>query len=200
MFHVKHEGSHIDDVGVDLTPEQTTLLRRYEDLLAARAVPRGLVAASDIPRIWARHVLDGLRGAVLIPPDALLAYDVGSGAGLPGIPIAIACPRLTVVLAEARRGRSAFLELVVDDLALSNVRVYAGRAENLAPGADVAFARAFRSLADCWQVIEPLLAPHGRLLYWAGHDSAVGIEGVVSRAFFNPALADAGPIVMMARQ
>jgi 16S rRNA (guanine527-N7)-methyltransferase len=200
MFHVKHEGSHADDVGVDLTPEQTSLLRRYEDLLAARAVPRGLVAASDLPRIWARHVLDGLRGAVLIPSSAVLAYDVGSGAGLPGIPIAIARPNLTVVLAEARRGRSAFLELVVDDLALPNVRVHAGRAEDLTPSADVAFARAFGRPAECWRVIEPLLAPHGRLLYWAGHEPTVGIEGVVSRGFFNPALAEAGPIVMMARQ
>lgn len=200
MFHVKHEGSHADDVGVDLTAEQTTLLRRYENLLAIRAVPRGLVAASDLPRLWSRHILDGLRGAALIPPGAALAYDVGSGAGLPGIPIAIARPNLTVVLAEVRRARSAFLELMVNDLALPNVRVHAGRAESLAPGADVAFARAFRRPAQCWRVIEPLLATHGSLLYWAGHDSSFRIQGVVTKPFFTPTLAEAGPVVMMTRQ
>jgi len=197
---VKHEGTGADDVGVVMTAEQDSLLHRYEELLTTRAVPRGLVAASDLPRLWSRHVLDGLRGAALVSPRAQLGYDVGSGAGLPGIPIAVALPNLTVVLVEARRGRSAFLESVVNDLALSNVRVHAGRVEDLSPGADVCFARAFGSPSECWQVIEPLLAADGAILYWAGRGTTVEVEGARAEAFFTPTLADAGPIVMMTRQ
>lgn len=194
---MKHEGP--GSVGVHLSPEQVALLRRYEELLRA-SVTRGMIASSDLSRLWQRHILDGLRGVSLIPSAAELAYDLGSGAGLPGIPIAIGKPGLRVVVAEKRRSRSAFLELTVEELALANVAVHAGSAEELDTGADVCLARAFGEPSRCWEVAEPLLADEGVLLYWAGRGGDVRVEGVRSKPFFEPALADAGPVVMMARQ
>jgi len=119
---------------------------------------------------------------------------------LPGIPIAVARPELAVVLAEVRRRRSAFLELVVRELALPNVRVHVGRAEDLNPGADACFARAFRRPRECWRIAEPLLSERGVLLYWAGSRAEISVEGLSIEAFLMPELADAGPVVMMARQ
>jgi 16S rRNA (guanine527-N7)-methyltransferase len=198
MFHVKHEGP--GSVGVHLSPQQTALLRRYEELLREGAVTRGMIASSDLSRLWRRHILDGLRGVSLISPMAVLAYDLGSGAGLPGIPIAIGMPGLRVIVAEKRRSRAAFLELAVEELALANVVVHAGGAEELDPGADVCLARAFGEPSRCWEVAEPLLADQGVLLYWAGRGGDVRVEGVRTKPFFEPALADGGPVVMMARQ
>ncbi len=195
---MKHEGSGSNDLG--LTDHQGSLLRLYEELLRTLALPQRMVSASDTPRLWSRHIVDGLRGAKLVPARASLAYDLGSGAGLPGIPIAVARPELAVVLAEVRRRRSAFLELVVRELALPNVRVHVGRAEDLNPGADACFARAFRRPRECWRIAEPLLSERGVLLYWAGSRAEISVEGLSIEAFLMPELADAGPVVMMARQ
>jgi len=197
---VKHEGSGSIDVGVPLSSGQEALLGRYEDLLRTRAARSRMIAASDLARLRSRHVLDALRGASLIPAGASLVYDLGSGAGLPGIPIAIAMPGLRSVVSERRRSRAAFLELVVDELELENVSVHSGLAEDLPHGADACLARAFGRPARCWSVAEPLLAPRGALLYWAGRETAIRLENVRTQAFFTPALADAGPIVMMTRQ
>jgi len=197
---VKHEGSEPNAPGPALTELQGSLLRLYEGLLRTLALPRGMVAASDDARIWSRHVVDGLRGARLVPARASLAYDLGSGAGLPGIPIAVMRPDLSVVLAEVRRSRSDFLELVVRELGLPNVQVHAGRAEVLNRGADACFARAFRRPGECWRIAEPLLTEHGVLLYWAGRGAKISVGGPRIEAFLTPELADAGPIVMMTQQ
>jgi 16S rRNA (guanine527-N7)-methyltransferase len=201
MFHVKHEGWIPPDLEHLLDPVQLAALRGYAELLHSHAVPRGMIARGDAPRIWQRHVLDGLRGAPLMPPYARRAYDLGSGAGIPGVPVAIARPDVAVVLSEPRRDRAAFLELVAETLELSGVTVHVGRAEELDPGtADVCLARAFRGPAESWRVAEPLLVPAGALLYWAGDERGAPVPGTRSQAFSTPSLADAGPIVMMTRQ
>jgi 16S rRNA (guanine527-N7)-methyltransferase len=114
MFHVKHEGltSAAAAIGVELTPDQTARLGSYEQLLADRAVAQGMIGDADLPRLRERHVLDCLRAAAVVVDSDRSAVDLGSGAGLPGIVVAIACPALAVTLAESRRGRAAFLELV----------------------------------------------------------------------------------------
>jgi 16S rRNA (guanine527-N7)-methyltransferase len=200
MFHVKHEGSVPKDLIGSLTASREPLLHRYAALLREVAVPRKMIAASDSDRIWTRHVLDSLRGAALIPARATVVYDLGSGAGVPGVPVAIARPDLRLTLAEPRRERVAFLELVIEELGLAEARVHAGRAQQLAQGADVCLARAFRDPEASWRVAEPLLAPSGALFYWAGKSADVHVRGVRTRAFRTPSLAQAGPIVMMTRQ
>ena len=108
-----------------------------------------------------------------------------------------------VTLSEVRRGRVAFLEAVVDQLKLANVRVRLGRAEALSRRFDVCVARAFSSPAGTWQGAEPLLEPGGRLIYWAGarfEPSDLASLGVSWRVSTRSDLAHPGPLVIMGRQ
>ena len=177
-------------------------LDRFRGLLRDRAVPAGLVASADSEDLEDRHILDSLRGAPLIPGSARDAVDLGSGAGLPGIPLAIALPHVAFMLVDSRRRRVAFLELVVDDLGLANVAVVGGRVEELAPGFDICVARGFAGPARSWEAAERLLRPDGRLLYWAGASFEAGEVAETARVLGlgEPALESGGPIVIMARQ
>lgn len=189
-------------LGVPLSPAQAGTLLSFERLLVERAVPAGMVAGSDVERMRQRHVLDCLRGAAVIRPEDGLAYDLGSGAGLPGLIVAIAVPHLQVALVETRRRRVAFLELAVEQLALSNAAVVSGRIEDLTGTADLCLARALAPPGRVWSLAERLLRPHGRLVYFAGEgaDTPVEVPGVrrttVVRALV---LESAGPLVIMAR-
>lgn len=198
MFHVKHEGWTPDRLSAD----QLVLLDRFEGLLRSRAVPRGLVASSDVRHLRERHVLDSLRGVRHVPDAARRACDLGSGAGLPGIPLAIALPDLDVTLAEGRQSRAAFLELAVERLELGNVRVHPRRAQELPRGYDLCLARGFASAAESWAVASGVLDPSGTLLYWAGasFDERDLPAGARARAVADAPLESGGPIVIMTRQ
>lgn len=205
MFHVKHEGSTPElppsSLGISLSDEQVDQLERFEALLMELAIPSGFVAAADAPRLRERHIWDCLRAAVVIRSDERTAYDLGSGAGLPGLVVAIACPWLEVTLVDARRPRVAFLELALEKLALTNAQVHAGRAQDLRDRVDVCFARAFADPAASWRVADPLLAPGGRLVYFGGQGfdrSQVSDDLVVS--LVASTLARSGPLVIMSRQ
>lgn len=190
-------------LGIELSDPQWEALDRYRDLLVAGAIPRGMIAAADADRLWARHIRDGLRGNPWIAPATQVA-DLGSGAGIPGLPLAIARPQASFVLMETRRARAAFLEAAVDDLGLRNVEVFLGRIESWASRRfDVAVARALAPPRGSWASASTILAPQGRLVYWAGagFDEAdlEGI-GVSVRVSTRSGLADDGPLVIMARQ
>jgi 16S rRNA (guanine527-N7)-methyltransferase len=202
MFHVKHRLPHsVIELGLDLTADQSERLAAFEELLRRHAVPTGMVARSDVDRLWPRHIVDSLRGAGPIG-EARVALDLGSGAGLPGIPLAIARPDVEWVLLEPRRHRVAFLELVRDELGLSNVVVRPAKAAALAPVEhDVVVARAFGDPATTWRTAERLLAAGGRLLMWLGANASgeVGDEGPRVRLVTSP-VAEMGPIAIMTRQ
>ncbi|MFM8945060.1 MAG: 16S rRNA (guanine(527)-N(7))-methyltransferase RsmG [Actinomycetota bacterium] len=149
----------------------------FEDLLEERAVDLGLISPGDAGRIHERHVLDSLRAAALVRPGDRTACDLGSGGGLPGLVVAIAVPHLTVTLAEVRARRAGFLELAVERLGLPSVRVHLGRAEDLPGPFDLCLARAFRSAPETWAIARPLLAPAGRLIYFAGEGEPPEIAG-----------------------
>jgi 16S rRNA (guanine527-N7)-methyltransferase len=204
MFHVKHQGWAEDarSVGALLSGVQVATLGRYEHLLETVAVPRGMVAAGDAGRLWRRHILDSLRATDEIATGSLVA-DVGSGAGFPGVPLAVAVPTATFVLIEPRRARAVFLETVAAELRLTNVDVRQTRAEQVPDRFDVVVARALASAAGTWERAEPLLSPSGRLIYWAG----AGFDAVHERPSTTAYrlstqldLADAGPLVIMTRQ
>jgi 16S rRNA (guanine527-N7)-methyltransferase len=203
MFHVKHEGlgSAAAAWGVPLDQDQLRRLEAYEALLASRGAELGLISRGDVPRLRERHVLDALRAAVAVEPPDRLAVDLGSGGGLPGIPVAIARPALRVVLAERRRSRAGFLELAVAELGLANVDVAAGPAGALDVRADLVFARAFADAPASWLAAEPLLGPRGRLVYFAGRRAADpgSIRGLRTRVLAPP-VASAGALVIMTRQ
>jgi len=178
-------------------------LKDFEALLLDRAVPLGMVSARDRDRLWARHVLDSVRGVGCLPEHTRSIVDVGSGAGLPGIPVAICRPDLSVALLEPKSRRAGFLELVVDTLGLRNVSVVVGRATRLSLSADLCLARAVATPTKTWQLAHSLLRPGGRLLLWAGRSwpGAEGAElerlGVRWKICSQPGFSWEGPLVIM---
>jgi 16S rRNA (guanine527-N7)-methyltransferase len=194
MFHVKHEG---------LGSGARSALESYLELLRDKAVPIGAVAEGDRDRLWVRHIEDCLRAAQVVGPEDHEALDLGSGAGLPGVVVAIARPALHVRLVEARQRRVAFLELVVDRLRLSNATVVPGRAEAVHKPADLCFARAFGDPSASWTAADRLLRPRGRLVYFAGarFDAARDVPvGVSADVVADRPLERFGPLVIMTRQ
>lgn len=146
---------------------------RYAELVRAFSAKLDLVAPGDLDRFEERHIRDCLRARPYLnqaPPGP--AVDVGSGAGLPGIPLAIADPGRSWVLLEPRRRRAAFLEEVVRDLDLAHVEVRTQTAEEAAEelGATfaVATARALAPPAYAIDMLRPLVVPRGTLLLFVG--------------------------------
>jgi len=186
---------------VPLSAPQADRLLHFERLLVDRAIPLGMVASSDAARLRERHVLDCLRAAAEVG-DAASAYDLGSGAGLPGLVVAIAAPDLRVALVENRRRRVSFLELAVHDLGLTNVDVRAGRVDEQSERVDLCFSRAFAPLARAWLAAGPLLAAKGRLVYFAGNESPLlpPAGGRILAVRTNLVLESAGPLVIMGRR
>ena len=105
--------------------------------------------------------MDSLRAATVVSATDRTAYDLGSGAGLPGVVVAIACPELVMTLVESRRPRAAFLQLVLDRLELTNGSVSNVRVETLDGPVDLCFSRAFARVGVAWQAADRLLAPGG---------------------------------------
>jgi 16S rRNA (guanine527-N7)-methyltransferase len=205
MFHVKHEawGVSAARIGLDIGADQAAALDTYEQLLIDRALPFGMVAAGDRDQLRERHILDSLRAAPLLGDAPGVVADLGSGAGLPGVPLAIVRPDLVFRLVETRRRRVSFLELVADTLGMGNVAVVHERIERLSPPVDVCLARALADPLGSWRLAEPILSRDGSVLYWAGREfdpSSGTPEGVRISVSASPGLADAGPVVIMTRQ
>lgn len=143
---------------------------RYAELLADAGVRRGLIGPREVPRLWERHLLNCAVLSEVIDPDVSVC-DVGSGAGLPGIPLALARPDLQITLLEPLLRRTTFLEEVVKLLGLSNVTVVRGRAEEMLgnlPPVDVVTARAVAPLERLAGWGLPLLRPHGEMAVLKG--------------------------------
>jgi 16S rRNA (guanine527-N7)-methyltransferase len=204
VFHVKHDDLRdtAEALGSTLDGDALDRLRTFERLLRDRAVPLGFVGAADAPVIAERHVLDCLRAAPLLEPGTVV--DLGSGAGLPGIVVAIARPDVLVDLIEAQRRRLAFLELAVERLDLENARPVGRRVQDLRGSYSSALARAFADPPTAWAAAERLLAPAGSLVYFAGRrfrPAALDDLRVRTRLVpAHPLLASAGPLVIMTRQ
>jgi 16S rRNA (guanine527-N7)-methyltransferase len=141
------------------------LAQRYADLLAGPGIVRGLLGPREADRLWERHLLNCAQIAGLIPrPSTLL--DIGSGAGLPGLVLAMLLADVRVTLIEPMARRVAFLEECVTDLELANVTIVRSRAEDLAGqyAADVVTARAVAPLDRLAGLAVPLLRPGGMVL------------------------------------
>lgn len=149
------------------------LADRYAHLLADTGVSHGLIGPRETPRLWERHLLNcGIVESVL--PHRTRLVDVGSGAGLPGLVLAIARPDLDVVLVEPMLRRTRWLEHAVTDLGLSNVQVLRGKAQDFwgKLRAPVVTARAVARLGDLATWCLPLLDGDGRLLALKGETAA----------------------------
>ncbi len=144
--------------------------RQFAELLAGSAVERGLIGPREAPRIWERHVLNCAMLAPLLPRSARVA-DVGSGAGLPGIVLAITRPDARITLIEPLLRRVTWLRWAIDELRLANVEIKRSRAEDLRPelgSFDVVTARAVAPMARLAQWCLPLLRSGGVLLAMKG--------------------------------
>lgn len=147
--------------------DRYAVAERYVAMLADAGVVRGVIGPREVDRLWERHMLNSAVLGELIPHDAQV-LDVGSGAGLPGIPLALARPDLTVALVESMVRRVAWLQEVVAALELP-IRVHRGRVEDADVRAelgtwDVVTARAVAPLGRLASWCLPLVAVHGRLL------------------------------------
>jgi 16S rRNA (guanine527-N7)-methyltransferase len=167
--------------------------RAYVRLLATDGTVRGLIGPREVPRLWDRHLLNSAAIAALVPAGARVV-DVGSGAGLPGIPLALVRPDLAIALLEPSARRVAFLTECVERLGLERVTVVRGRAEE-GPvrrelgGADVVTARAVAPLDRLAGWCLPLLRAGGQLLALKGSTAAEELAAV------QPLAGAAGAVV-----
>ena len=143
----------------------TAAAEHYARLLAGPGVTRGLIGPREVPRLWERHLLNSAAVAELVPHPCSLV-DLGSGAGLPGIVLALLLPDVTVTLLEPMLRRVTFLEECVHALGLANAQVCRGRAEDLAGqlSADVVTARAVAPLDRLAGLALGLVRPGGTVL------------------------------------
>ena len=153
--------------------DRLALARRYAELLATDGVVRGLIGPREAPRLWDRHLLNCAVIGEIIPVEASVV-DVGSGAGLPGIVLALARPDLAVTLVEPLARRVGFLAEAVAALDLTDqVRTWHGRAEDYpGPPADIVTARAVAPLDRLAAWCLPLVRTGGRLLAVKGATAA----------------------------
>jgi 16S rRNA (guanine527-N7)-methyltransferase len=148
------------DAARELYGGQFPAINRYVDILTTTAVEWGLLGPREADRVWDRHVLNCAALSSLIAADSSVA-DVGSGAGLPGIPLALLRPDLQVTLIEPLLRRFTFLDQTVDELGIADrVQVVRSRAEDHHQNYDFVVARA--------------LAPLDRLIGWCNHLRAAG--------------------------
>ena len=164
--------------------DRLPLAERYADLLAGEGVVRGLIGPREAPRLWDRHLLNSAVLGEAIPEGASVC-DIGTGAGLPGLVLAIARPDLAVTLVEPLLRRTTFLDEVVAELELDQVSVVRGRAEDLHGSAtfDVVTSRAVAPLERLLGWSMPLVAPTGATVAMKGRSIRDEIEE--SRAFLT---------------
>ncbi len=166
-------------------------VRKFALDLGTRGEELGLIGPDEARRLWSRHILNCALLAPEIPTFGVSGgrtalADVGSGAGLPGLVVAMIRPDIDVTLIEPLERRTRWLDEQVTALALSNVTVFTGRAEDFMPrrSFDVVTARAVKSLRALIPLVAPLVVPGGRLALLKGQrlDSEIGeAASVLSR-------------------
>ena len=173
--------------------EHEAQLRQFAEFIATAGVERGLVGPREVPRIWERHILNCAVVAELIPAGASVV-DVGSGAGLPGVVLAIVRPDLQLHLVEPLLRRVTFLNEAVELLGLSSrVHVHRGRANEVDLRADVVTSRAVAALDVLTQWSLPLVRVGGQMLAMKGSSAAEELAS--ARQAITKAGGDAGELL-----
>ncbi|MEO9330640.1 16S rRNA (guanine(527)-N(7))-methyltransferase RsmG [Gordonia aurantiaca] len=160
--------------------DRLELAECYWNILATDGIDHGLMGPREVPRLWDRHILNCAVISEVID-DAVRVFDIGSGAGLPGLPLAITRPDLEITLIEPLLRRSTFLERAVTTLGLTNVQVVRGRAEEKVVRAEVGLAdvvtsRAVAPLERLAKWSAPLIRTGGRMIAIKGSSAAEEIE------------------------
>ncbi|CAH0217854.1 Ribosomal RNA small subunit methyltransferase G [Microbacterium sp. Bi121] len=167
------------DAAAALFGDRIDLARAFTANLAAQGEERGLIGPLELPRLWTRHVLNSAIAAPLFHGSAA---DIGSGAGLPGVVLAIARPDVTWALIEPMERRVTWLTEQVDELGLSNVTVIRARAEEVVPKQfDVVTARAVSALRTLLPWTAPLVRDGGELVLLKGQNASAEIEAAAKQ-------------------
>lgn len=163
MMQAEQLAQGLAAMGLDLPAECREKLLAYLALLYKWNKTFSLTALREQDKAVSHHLLDSLSIIPFVPDSSLL--DVGSGGGMPGIPLAIVCPDLRVTLLDSNSKKTAFLQQTAIELGLNNVCVHGGRVEQYHPegGFAAITSRAFAELADFVRLSRHLLAPEG---YW----------------------------------
>ena len=168
--------TRLDKMGVPLSPESAASLIRFHELLMDWNQRMDLTAVLEESEMMDRHYVDSLSPLSfpdLIPKNAAV-IDVGSGAGFPGLPLAVARPDIKMTLLDSQQKRVRFLQEAVSQLSLPNVQVIHSRAEDgahlpkLRERFDLALARALAPLPVLVELLLPFVRPGGRALCWKG--------------------------------
>lgn len=162
-------------VAVDLFRDRIALARQFTAALAEHGEERGLIGPLELPRLWTRHILNSVIAAPLFHGSVA---DIGSGAGLPGIVLAIARPDVHWTLIEPMERRVIWLNEQIDALGLGNVEVLRARAEEVSrPGGfDVVTARAVSALKNLIPLTAPLVRDGGELTLLKGMNAPNEID------------------------
>jgi len=163
------------EIAADLFGDRIDLARRFTEALAREGEERGLIGPLELPRLWTRHILNS---AIAAPLFHGRVADIGSGAGLPGLVLAIARPDVEWTLVEPMERRVNWLNEQVSDLGLGNVEVLRARAEEVRrpEGFDVVTARAVSALRTLIPMTAPLVRDGGELIFLKGLNVANEIE------------------------
>ena len=155
-------------------PERQEEIRAFAQFLTTAGIERGLIGPREGERIWERHIFNCLPVTQLLPQNASL-FDIGSGAGLPGIVIALARPDLKVTLIEPLERRVEFLKEATEGLGIDVIR---GRAQDVKKSADYVTARAVAPLEKLKKISWHMVKTGGALLAMKGESAATEMVGV----------------------
>ena len=160
-------------------PQRLDEIAAYAHFLTTAGIERGLIGPREGERIWERHIFNCLPVTKLLPQGASL-FDIGSGAGLPGIVIALARPDLSVTLIEPLERRVSFLTEAVEglNLTINNMEVIRGRAQDVKKSADFVTARAVAPLEKLKKMSWHMVKTGGSLLAMKGESASAEMEGV----------------------
>jgi len=148
----------------------------YAGILATRGAEQGLLGPREVPRLWDRHLLNCAVVAELIERRRGTLLDLGSGAGLPGLVLAMVLPDTAVTLLEPMERRCRFLTECVTELGLANVSVLRGRAEDITLRTDVVTARAVAPLPRLAELAMGVVRPGGMILAIKGRSAAEELQ------------------------
>lgn len=162
----------------------------FAQMLVEEGELRGLVGPRELPRLWSRHIVNSAAVVPFLPARGTVA-DIGSGAGFPGIVVAILRPDLEVTLIETMERRIDWLNDVVTELDLDNVTLLRDRAENVHEKHDAVTARAVANLSKLVRLTAPLIRPGGSLLALKGQKAEAEVEDakyIIKKAKLLPAV------------